>query len=101
MTDAEQRLWHRLRSKQLGGVPCYRQKPLGGYVVDFYLPAARLVVEVDGGQHFTDAGLASNLVRTAWLQNLGLEVLRVDSRQVRLETEAVLDAILVVIRRQR
>ena len=101
MTDAEQRLWYRLRRKQVAGVQCYRQKPLGSYVVDFYLPAAGLGVEVDGGQHFSDAGLARDLVRTAWLQRLGLEVLRFDNRQVLLETEAVLEAILVVIRRRR
>ncbi len=97
MTDAEQRLWQRLRRKQLAGVQCYRQKPLGRYVVDFYLPAAMLVVEVDGGQHFTEAGRASDLVRTAWLERLGLEVLRFDNRQVLLETDAVVDSILQVL----
>ena len=100
MTDAEQELWHRLRRKQLGGVQCYRQKPLGSYVVDFYLPAAMLVVEVDGGQHFTDAGLERDRVRTDWRQRRGLQVLRFDNRQVLLETEAVVEAILQVLLRR-
>ena len=52
MTDAEQRLWWRLHGKQLLGVPFYRQKPIGNYVVDFYAPAVALVVEVDGAHHF-------------------------------------------------
>ncbi len=52
LTDAEQRLWGRLRRKQISGVQFYRQKPIGNYIVDFYTPAARLVVEVDGSHHF-------------------------------------------------
>jgi very-short-patch-repair endonuclease len=51
LTDAEQRLWTRLRRKQIPGVQFYRQKPIGKYIVDFYAPAARLVVEIDGSQH--------------------------------------------------
>jgi very-short-patch-repair endonuclease len=51
LTDAEQRLWNRLRRKQILGVQFYRQKPIGNYIVDFYAPAARLVIEVDGAQH--------------------------------------------------
>ena len=50
MTDAEHRLWFRLRRKQLLGVQFYRQKPIGKYIVDFYSPAVALVIEVDGGQ---------------------------------------------------
>lgn len=100
MTDAEQRPWHRLRRKQLAGVQCYRQKPLGRYVVDFHLPAARLVVEVDGGQHLTAEGLERDRLRTDWLQRHGLEVLRFDNRQALLETEAVVEAILGEILRR-
>jgi very-short-patch-repair endonuclease len=51
LTDAEQRLWARLRRKQILGVQFYRQKPIGNYIADFYAPAAQLVVEVDGSQH--------------------------------------------------
>src|SRR4051794_4161542 len=52
MTDAEQRLWFRLRRKQLEGVQFYRQKPIGPYIVDFFAPTIDLVIEVDGSQHF-------------------------------------------------
>jgi very-short-patch-repair endonuclease len=51
-TDAELRLWYRLRRKQILGVQFYRQKTIGNYIVDFYAPAAKLVVEVDGAHHF-------------------------------------------------
>ncbi len=79
---------------------CYRQKPLGHYVVDFYLPAAGLVVEVDGAQHSSAGGLERDGVRTAWLRDHGLEVLRFDNRQVLLETDAVVQVILMEILRR-
>ena len=56
MTDAEILLWHKLRRKQLFGLQFFRQKPLGNYIVDFYCPSARLVIEIDGGQHYTEEG---------------------------------------------
>jgi very-short-patch-repair endonuclease len=97
MTDAEQRLWHRLRRKQLGGVQFYRQKPLGRWIVDFHAPAVGLVVEVDGGQHFAPDAIAKDTERTAALARMGLTVLRFDDRQVLLEMEAVLDVIWRVV----
>ena len=51
MTDSERVLWSRLRSKQILGLQFYRQKPIGGYIVDFYAPKAKLVIEIDGSQH--------------------------------------------------
>jgi len=50
-TEAEIRLWSKLRRKQLLGFPFRRQQPIGPCVVDFFCPQARLIVEVDGGQH--------------------------------------------------
>ena len=52
LTDSEQVLWHRLRGKQILGIQFYRQKPLGRYIVDFFAPRAKLIIEVDGSQHF-------------------------------------------------
>jgi len=48
LTDSEKALWARLRSKQVLGIQFYRQKPIGEYIVDFFAPRAKLVVEVDG-----------------------------------------------------
>lgn len=93
MTDAEHRLWFHLRRKQLDGVQCYRQKPIGSYIVDFYMPEIRLVIEVDGSQHMTEAGIVGDAVRDAVLGGLGLKVVRFDDRQVLLETDAVLEVI--------
>ena len=101
MTDAEHRLWFNLRRKQLDGVPCYRQKPIGPYIVDFYLPQIRLVIEVDGSQHLTEPGMEADAKRTAYLEGLGLKVIRFDNRQVLLETHAVLEAIWGELIRRR
>jgi len=54
MTEAEKLLWSRIRGKQLKGFQVYRQKPIGRFVVDFYCPKANLVIEVDGGQHYSE-----------------------------------------------
>ena len=93
MTDAEERLWFRVRRKQIGGVQFYRQKPIGAFIVDFYAPAAKLVIEVDGSEHFTANGRTRDAIRDAYLRSLGLEVLRFDDRQVLLETDAVIEVI--------
>ena len=76
MTDAERALWVKLRGKQLLGLQFYRQKTLGNYIVDFYCAAARLVIEVDGGQHYQPDGATQDALRDCYLKSLGLEVLR-------------------------
>ncbi|ALH96586.1 endonuclease domain-containing protein [Acinetobacter equi] len=82
MTDAEKLLWSRLRNKQILGLQFYRQKPILNYIVDFYCPAANLVIECDGSQHFTQEGLEADRIRDEALAQLGLKVLRFDNGQV-------------------
>ena len=93
MTDAEKRLWSKLRVKQILGLQFYRQKPLLNFIVDFYCPAANLVIECDGGQHFTDEGLEADRVRDEVLVELGLVVLRFSNRQVLTEIDDVIELI--------
>lgn len=93
MTDAEQALWHRVRRKQIRGVQFYRQKPLLSFIVDFYCPAAKLVIELDGSQHFETEHQAKDQERDEALAGLGLHVLRFNNRQVLLEMDAVLNVI--------
>ena len=93
MTDAEQWLWQRLRRKQILGLQFYRQKPILNFIVDFYCPAANLVIECDGGQHYTADGLEADRARDQALAQLGLNVLRFDNRQILTETDAVVDQI--------
>ncbi len=97
MTDAEQTLWSKLRRKQIHGVQFYRQKPIGCYIVDFYAPGARLVIELDGSQHFEQGHAQMDAVRDNYLQGLGLHVLRFDNLQVLRELDAVLGEIARVV----
>lgn len=71
-----------------------RQHPCPPYVLDFYCAELRLVVELDGGQHFDEAGLAKDRLRTAYLQHHGLEVLRFSNLDVIRNLEGVLTEIL-------
>jgi very-short-patch-repair endonuclease len=75
------------------GVLFYRQKPIGRYIVDFYAPGAKLVIEVDGGQHLDGTQAQNDVIRDRDLASLGLKVLRFNSREVMKERDAVLEII--------
>jgi very-short-patch-repair endonuclease len=91
MTDAEQRLWYRLRAHRFRGYKFKRQVPIGPYVVDFACLNLGLVIEVDGGQH---AESIHDRRRTAWLRKRGLHVLRFWNHEVLRSTDAVLEGIM-------
>lgn len=93
MTQSEQVLWSRVRRKQIAGIQFYRQRPIAGFVVDFYAPRAKLVVEVDGSQHFAPEGNLQDAQRDMVLRGFGLRVLRFDSAEVLRHTDAVTEAI--------
>lgn len=97
-TDCERKLWQFLRMRQLGGFRFRRQVPMGRYIADFACIEAKLVVEVDGGQH---QGSAHDLRRDAELVRQGFRVLRFWDSQVLQETEAVLEEILRVLEIRR
>ena len=97
LTDSERALWSRLRRQQLNGIQFYRQKPIGSYIVDFFAPSARLVIEVDGSQHKQEVHSERDRTRDEYLDSLGLQVLRFNSREVLKDTEAVVDVILRTI----
>lgn len=93
MTDAENRVWAKIRKKQLKGYQFHRQKNIGNYIVDFYCSAANLIIEIDGGQHYSDEGLRRDAVRDEYLEYFGFEVLRFSDRDVFENLEAVLDIV--------
>lgn len=93
LTDSEQRLWSRLRRKQIWGVQFYRQKPIGNYIADFYAPKVNLVIEIDGSQHLEPTQAAYDQQRTAYLERQGLRVLRFTTLEVLQELEAVTETI--------
>ncbi|MBS0529595.1 MAG: endonuclease domain-containing protein [Proteobacteria bacterium] len=91
MTDAERRLWYRLRAHRLANIKFKRQAVIGRHVVDFVCFERSLVIEVDGGQH---DGQASDLTRDRWLTNEGFRVMRFWNNEVLNNTDAVLSRIL-------
>ncbi len=95
-SDAELRLWSRLRRNQLDGHHFRRQVPIGTYVADFACVAGRLVVEVDGGQHADQA--AADAKRTALLGKFGYRVIRFWNNDVLENTEGVPETILLALR---
>ncbi len=74
MTDAERFVWQRLKHRQLGGFKFRRQAPIGPYIADFACFDARLVIELDGGQHAENA--SADAARTRWLEGEGFRVVR-------------------------
>jgi very-short-patch-repair endonuclease len=94
-TDAERVLWFRLRDRRLNGLKFKRQVPIDRYVVDFCCAEARLIVELDGGQHAT----RDETNRTAILESMGYLVLRFWNNDVLQNTEGVLEEILNTVNR--
>lgn len=97
-TEAEKRLWYRIRCDQLG-FRFYRQKPLLTYIVDFYCPKAKLVIELDGSQHYEPEHQANDKIRDAELASLGLTVLRFDNYRVMTEIDSVIEDICCIFKR--
>ena len=95
LTQAEAILWRALKGSQLAGRKFRRQHGIGPYVVDFYCPAEKLVIELDGAGHFTASGEANDVVRTTYLAGLGFRVLRFENSAVMEQLDNVLAAIEV------
>jgi very-short-patch-repair endonuclease len=93
MTDAERHLWAKIRMKQLKGYQFYRQKPIGDYIVDFFCPRAKLVIEIDGSQHFSDETSQYDRIRDEYMSSLGLRVLRFTNTDVLTHTDGVVERI--------
>ena len=90
MTEAERKLWGRLRGQQLG-IRFRRQAILGRYIVDFVCLDPKIIIEVDGSQHADDVHYDEQ--RTKWLESLGYRVLRYWNNEVLQQLDIVLEAI--------
>ena len=90
-TDAERKLWLRLRNRGLSGAKFSRQSPIVNYVVDFCCLEHKLVVEVDGSQHAVD--VSGDQKRTDFLRSRGFRVLRFWNHEVLTQLEDVLEQI--------
>jgi very-short-patch-repair endonuclease len=99
--SAEAKLWWRLRNRQLGGHKFVRQIPIDPYFVDFVRRERKVIVEVDGGTHSTEAEVAYDERRTRHLQSLGYRIFRIANDDVYHNLDYALDALLAFIEAPR
>ena len=98
MTPHERKLWFLFLRKY--PVKIYKQRIIGKFIVDFYCAAAKLVIEVDGSQHYEPPGMAYDIERSAFLSALGLEVLRFSNREIDREFRGVCEQIDMTIQKR-
>jgi very-short-patch-repair endonuclease len=93
MTDAEKKLWHKIRNKQIG-IRFRMQQPIGNYIVDFVSFEMKITIEIDGGQHYDSA---DEISREKWLKKQGFTVFRFWNNDVIKNTAGVLYTIMHAI----
>jgi very-short-patch-repair endonuclease len=96
-TDAERILWSELRDHRLNGAGFRRQVPIANYIADFVCHAARLVIELDGGQHFSDQAEQADARRSAVIEAKGFQVLRFSNHDVMTNRAGVLETIATAV----
>lgn len=99
MTSHERKLWYLFL--QHYPVKIYKQRIIGPFIADFYCASAKLVIEIDGSQHYDDDGTAYDLERTAYLESYGLRVIRYSNREIVREFPVVCQQIDSIIRERR
>ena len=92
-TDAERLLWGHLRAKRFQQYHFKRQKVIGPFIVDFFCSKAKLIIELDGGQHNEDSAVKYDLEMTSYLNSRGFKVIRFWNNDMFAEPEAVLTVI--------
>ncbi len=96
MTDAELKLWSTVRAHRLMDLGFRRQFPVGNYIVDFACPEKRLIVEVDGSQHYEPAAQAYDAKRASFIERSGWSVLRFTNVDVLKDIEGVCNHIVII-----
>lgn len=92
MTEAESALWQMAKGNGLGQ-KCRRQYVIGDYIVDFFFRQSMLIVEIDGGYHFTEEQQEEDKARQDWLEQQGYQVLRFTNEQVLVDTDNTINEI--------
>src|SRR5256714_9718844 len=93
-TDAEKRLWSRLRNRQIANLKFRRQHPLGNRIVDFFCEEAKLAIELDGSGHLTGRGQTSDLDREIELYEKEIRILRFQNTDIANNLDGVLNSII-------
>ncbi|MES2762594.1 MAG: DUF559 domain-containing protein [Bacteroidota bacterium] len=93
LTSAEASLWKSLQGSKLMGRKFRRQHSVGNYILDFYCPSEKIAIELDGAGHYTEEGIKKDEVRTQFLNECGIKVIRFENKLVFEKTEWVLEEI--------
>jgi very-short-patch-repair endonuclease len=93
MTPAEVTLWQMLRNRQLDGIRFVRQYSVDNYILDFYCPQFHLAIELDGDVHFDEFHIEKDRVRSQFLENKGIRILRFENFEVFQYPERTLNEI--------
>ena len=92
-TLAEKTLWQKIRRKQLYGIQFYRLYGIGSYIADFYSPALKLCIEIDGDQHYTETGKEYDEERDNYIASLNIKVIRFRNCEVIEHTDKIIKKI--------
>ena len=95
--SAERVIWRHLKNRQLGGFKFVRQEPIGPFIADFVCREKKLVVEIDGATHSSEAEISGDARRTRFLEGLGYRVVRISNAQVFENAQGALEEILRVL----
>ena len=96
-TDAERIIWSAIRAHRLEGIAFRRQTPIGPYIVDFVSHSAKLIIEIDGGQHFEQEHMKRDARRDAFLASKEFRILCFNNHDVMTNRQGVLETIAVAI----
>ena len=99
MTPQERKLWYLFLRKY--PIKIYKQRIIGSYIVDFYCASAKLVIEIDGSQHYEGTGTAYDEKRTKYLESLGLTVVRYTNTDINIRFNQVCEDIYQRIQRAK
>lgn len=94
-TDAEKIFWVKVRNRQIYGIKFFRQYSIGPYILDFYCPAVKLAIELDGGQHNQSSNREYDAARSEYMRAQGIVVIRFWNHEVLLNMQSVLSKLSV------
>ena len=97
-TEAEKILWQKLRNRQINGFKFFRQCSIGKYIADFYCSELRLVIELDGSQHYEENSLEYDNIREEFMKSLDIKTIRFNNLDVFKNLDEVMERVYFEVR---
>lgn len=96
-TETEKIVWSKLRAKKFFGIKFFRQYGIGKYIADFYCPEFKIVIEIDGSQHFQDKNYENDKIREEYMFSLGIKTIRFSNIEIKENINGVLEHVKNII----